>query len=106
MKRINEEIISTLIDGEIHPKEERHLLKTISHGDELQKKWEHYHLIRDVLKRETLGIYGPILRSRIKMAIDNEPAFQLTFNKKRNLLFLALFAIIIVTVLGLLGFKF
>ena len=67
------ERISCLVDGELDGLDHHESLKSLVSDKEGRQRWEHYHLISDVLKRKLPGIIDCQLASRVMAELENEP---------------------------------
>jgi len=63
------ERLSACVDGELECSQVRKLLLRMKRDTDARKNWEHYHLIRDVLR----GVQGSNLSIDICAQLENEP---------------------------------
>lgn len=75
MNDTNEQI-SALVDGELRKGEMRALLERMSPGE--RERWERYHLISDVLRREVSPPLNHRLAARVSDRIAGEPSHRVT----------------------------
>jgi sigma-E factor negative regulatory protein RseA len=71
-EQINEQV-SALMDGELDKSHQSLLIKRLSQDPELQRQWERFHLISDVLKNNTPFCIGKGFTEGISKAIEAEP---------------------------------
>lgn len=74
MTNKDKETLSQLMDGEWQNISPTTSVKDICADDELTDTWSRYHLIRDVIRNESISL-DTSLSSRISQAIDDEPAY-------------------------------
>jgi sigma-E factor negative regulatory protein RseA len=68
-----EEQLSAYMDDELGADSADKLVKQLHEDDALKEKWARYHLVRDIVKRETAADLAHNLAERVSLAIDNEP---------------------------------
>lgn len=70
----DKETLSQLMDGEWQDISPASSVKSICADDELTQTWSRYHLIRDVIRNESVSL-DTSLSSRISQAIEDEPSY-------------------------------
>jgi sigma-E factor negative regulatory protein RseA len=74
MSESTRERLSALIDGELDQAEAVRLLDEVTRGSELQRTWEHYHLISDALQGHMApGLPMGDLFERVRERVQEEP---------------------------------
>jgi len=68
-----EEQLSAYMDDELGADSADRLFRSMQEDDALREKWARYHLVRDIVKRETSANLTHNLAERVSMVIDNEP---------------------------------
>lgn len=72
------ESVSSMMDGEIEEFELRRLVQQMGTDDDMQKKWQRYHLSLNVLKGADVQLPKNLdLVGRVSAALENEPALGL-----------------------------
>lgn len=71
---MNNEKLSQLMDGEWHELNPSDCVKGVCSDETLRGKWARYHLIRDVMKNESMQVDEQLV-SRICSAIQDEPEY-------------------------------
>jgi sigma-E factor negative regulatory protein RseA len=69
-----DEKISALVDGELDDIGQRAALTALQKDEAQRKRWERYHLMSDILQRNTPPAMDLQLSSRVMQALENEPA--------------------------------
>ena len=72
---MQKEKLSALMDGETLDSE---LLTELSRDSGMQKTWEGYHLVRDVMRGDTADVLHFDISARVMAAIESEPLRQAT----------------------------
>jgi len=73
MKHLDKETLSQLMDGEWQDIDEQARISELCSDPQLKATWARYHLIRDVMKNESVSVNTDI-SSRVFAALENEPA--------------------------------
>ncbi|TNH09244.1 sigma-E factor negative regulatory protein [Testudinibacter sp. TR-2022] len=68
---MQKELLSAYLDGEY---QNDHLLDSLCQDEELQQAWNHYHLVRTVVRQETTVLLGADFTAKMATLIDAEPA--------------------------------
>ena len=76
------EKISALFDGELDHDEQEEVLQSICHDTDLSATWQRYHLIRAVVRNESV-IHTPNLSERMKTVLQDEQRTQSTPPQRR-----------------------
>ena len=71
MQKDNNEILSTLVDGE-HGKN-KNILEDLAHNDIMRETWRRYHLIRDCLRGNLSEKIHNNFISELNLHLKNEP---------------------------------
>ncbi|MEE9320586.1 MAG: RseA family anti-sigma factor [Granulosicoccus sp.] len=74
MQHSDHQTLSQLMDGEWQDIDSSDCIAGICRDASLQSKWGRYHLIRDVIKNESVDPQS-ILAARISAALENEPVY-------------------------------
>lgn len=74
MNNDDKEILSRLMDGEWQDLDSASSVKTACADDELKATWSRYHLIRDVIRNDSITVYKS-LSANISQAIEDEPTY-------------------------------
>ena len=80
--KINEQI-SALLDDELNAREAESVLTRLRDRDELQQKWERYHLIGDVMRGEKIQAEVSKTAARVQEQVAQEPAIIAAPQQKR-----------------------
>ena len=72
---LNEQV-SACMDGELHATETELLLRRLATDPAVRARWERYHLISDALKNNLPRHFSRDIPTRVRNAIDREPAPQ------------------------------
>lgn len=64
------ETLSALMDGEVNELELRRLLKTCQHDSKTADRWQRYHLVSAVMKREPITVFD--ISQGVMSALDKE----------------------------------
>lgn len=67
------EQLSALMDGELPPEEIKSVLQAFKTKEEVRRRWENYHLIRDSLQGHLPETSLYDLAGRVSRALENEP---------------------------------
>ncbi len=73
MKHPDKETLSQLMDGEWQDIDSQARIADLCSDDELKATWARYHLIRDVMKNESVNLDTDIA-SRVRASLEDEPA--------------------------------
>lgn len=74
MSNLSDEQLSSLLDGELDESRRRHALEALSHDAEARERWERFNLARDALHGNLPDGIDLQFSSRVRAAIDDEPA--------------------------------
>ncbi len=80
--KINEQI-SALLDDELNAREAESVLTRLRDRDELQQKWERYHLIGDLMRGENIQAEVSKTAARVQAQVALEPAIIAAPQQKR-----------------------
>lgn len=69
---LNEQL-SALMDGELPSEEIKSVLQAFKTQEEVRRRWENYHLVRDSLQGHLPGASRYDLARRVSQILDNEP---------------------------------
>jgi len=73
MNTSKEEQLSAYMDDELDADSADNLVDSLKDDNSLREKWARYHLIRDIVKRETSADLAHDLAGRVATSIDSEP---------------------------------
>jgi sigma-E factor negative regulatory protein RseA len=101
------ERVSALMDGELPRADETRVLESVADSADLQRTWERYHLIRDVLQKELARMPQLALLERVRRDLEAEPKiYRLALFRKETLRPLAGLALAAsVAVVAVIGFR-
>ncbi len=68
-----EQQLSILMDGELDRDEMQRALNDLSGDQDLRALWDHYHLIGDALRGESLSYATMAMANRVRERLNNEP---------------------------------
>lgn len=74
MSNDDKEILSGLMDGEWNDIDPAGSVKMACADDELKATWSRYHLIRDIIRNDSITVDASLSKS-ISQAIEDEPAY-------------------------------
>lgn len=74
-EKVNEQI-SALVDGELGSEEQEFLLRRLVQDQELQRKWNRYHLISDALQNHLPSKMDAGLAALVSNELEKEDGFQ------------------------------
>ncbi len=94
-KHFDNEDISTLVDDEISHRDQKRLLKVIAGENNLLKKYEHYHIIRDALTHQYNCQLDINLTDKIRERLKHEPSIASKVKRRKITIGISLIVVIV-----------